>query len=184
MTQIVRAAIAAHADYFVECCEQRADAPSRAGSYFPELDPAGVARLVKSLHWEAYAHPAVMVPAVAYIARGTWGRLGMTHISDVPEDADLEWRDPKGTGFVEAVWTDAPEGSGADVDFVVAIVGPGPELWTFHPGDPVRPSQVERHRRLAGRPTSEDRHGHAVSKGMAEQLSVEWVKVGRREVQP
>lgn len=176
-TALVRRAIERDADYFHKCCAMRAGkSPTRAGSYFPRLTPARVATLIRKLRWEPYTHPNVQPPAQAFIAPHVSGVMAVVPMADVPDDTRLVFDDAKDTGMVELLWTDAPAGHGHRVEHVVALLGPDEsgelELWTFFPGDPVQPSQLERHA------NGHDRHGQQVTAAAAEKAGVRWVKIG------
>jgi len=79
------------------------------------------------------------------------GQLGIIGLAGLPADAVVTLDDRKNTGKVSAV----VEGvRGEEVPFTVLILGleQGDEVvFTFHPGDPVRPSQVQAEPGLHGR---------------------------------
>ncbi len=85
---------------------------------------------------------------------------------DLADDDEVELVDPKGTGKVEGVVRRS--GTFPQVDHTVILLGPGDEgeiVWTFFPGDPVRPSSVPSSR--AGTVTATE----------ARRLGLEWVKL-------
>lgn len=183
-TSIVRSAIAnTTADYWIELCSMRAgrgESAKRMGSFYPRLTGPQVERLIRTLVWEPYTHSEVKEPAMAFIARHAPGVVGVAQLADVPEDAELVWDDTKNTGNVELIWKGAPDSAHTKVDYTVAIVGPhdGKEIvYTFHPGDPVKPSQVDRHWGGLKQLHSSDRHQKKVSKKDAAALGVRWVKL-------
>lgn len=192
-TDIVRDAIAgtkAHYPWLWQAClEMRAGAsPSKLGSYFPRLDEAALDKAICSLEWEPYTHPDVEAPAQAFIARAFPGRFGMAQLDTLPHDAAVRWDDSKDLGYVELVWDGYAAHSDVvpRVDFVVMLIGPsdpvapkreGLFVWTFHPGDPVRPSRVKRHDR-----DGTDRHGTRTTRSIANALGVRWVKLGMAEL--
>ena len=130
------------ADYFVSTCKQRL--AGGAGSVYEGI--ASVEEMeaaLRSADWEQTEHPDVMPGCVAYRTQSiSGGHYGLIRIADLPDDAVLTAADPKGTGTVSMT--------------VVGTVGPEtPETWlivgnedghdvvfTFHPGEPVRPSLV------------------------------------------
>jgi len=93
--------------------------------------------------WESYSHPAVMAGTEAFITKDVRGKLGMIDLVDLPAGTFVTLDDRKRTGKVSCT----VEGvRGEDVDFTVIILGKheGEEVvFTFHPGDPVDPSQVQ-----------------------------------------
>lgn len=145
-TNRVRAALDRAGAYFTKCLEMRAGLSASAlGSTYPRLHAEGLRAAIMSLEWDLYEHPEVKAPAVAFIARGFGGEVGVVPVSELASGCEIELSDPKETGFVEGVvrnWTfPRPK-----VDFTVAILGPDEKgnetLYTFHPGDPVRPSRA------------------------------------------
>jgi len=131
--------------------------------------------LLESLDWEEYSHPAIKAPACGFKAllpEGLEGVLGVVKLSELPEDTQIVLDDRKGTGKVSAVI----KGSRLDAprcDYIVAILGPRPDLpdvevvWTFHPGDPVRPSEVQ----------ADGLGGSTVTVKEAVELGLEWAKI-------
>ncbi|NCA78316.1 MAG: hypothetical protein EOM90_18460 [Alphaproteobacteria bacterium] len=94
-------------------------------------------------NWEAYSHPALMVGTEAFVTKDIRGQLGVIELVDLPADAVVTLDDRKNTGKVSCVVAGV---RGQDVDFMVIILGPeqGEEVvFTFHPGDPVNPSQIQ-----------------------------------------
>lgn len=176
-----------------ECCgrEGESENPHRQGSFFDDLTPEEVESQVGSVTWEEYDHPAVAAPARAYISRAMGGTLGVVRIEDVPDEATLYWSDPKDTGKVELVWDRG--GSyfalpSSEAEHVVILIGPDNDgfdcVWTFHPGDPIAPSQIHRRHMVkvtdARGVTSEferDRDDQRARLPEARSLGVEWVKL-------
>lgn len=174
-TNVVRTAIEnTPREYWDKLCRTRARGDAlQAGSYLP-FHAGQVDRLMKELEWEAYTHAAVKAPATAFIAAHVFGVMNVIHIDQVPQGETLSFEDPKGLGKLECVWRTnrtPQQMNEASVDFVVAIVGPdsaGKDIvYTFHPGDPVSPSEL----------TNADLLSLAVTPHEAKGLGVEWVKV-------
>jgi hypothetical protein len=115
--------------------------------------------------WEPFEHPDIMKGCSAFKAplSGTFGLLDLTTVAD---DFLVTLADPKGTGFVEAECT---AGRGAKVDFTVLILGDekGTEVvFTFHPGNPIRPSRLP----------AEGRVGNIITAKDALALGFKWAK--------
>lgn len=121
----------------------------RAGSYF-DLQPDRLRQELYKAQWEPYnpldadGSPIIGGGARGYRATIPGGRLGMTSVDAIPETAKLFLIDPKGTGN----WSVSTLGAAEPVtDHVTMIVGDGdngkPIVWTFHPGEPVRPSALD-----------------------------------------
>lgn len=201
-TEVVRAALrSTDPEYLDRMYAMRAgESPERMGSYFPGVGPDGVRTLIESLEWAPYTHPAIEEPAQGFIASDVPGRMNMVHIDDLPEAADLEVSDPKNTPTKECeVVLRGSENKGRRVTHVTLLIGPSEGrtvVWTFFPGDPVKPSAIPRHgeclrcegtgREMDGErgpclacegEKAVDRHGRIVSKSQAKRLGVEWVKL-------
>jgi len=94
-------------------------------------------------NWEPYSHPAVMAGTEAFITKDIRGQFGMIDLVDLSTDVVVTLDDSKNTGQVSCTIEGV---RGEDVDFTVIILGKheGEEVvFTFHPGDPVDPSQVQ-----------------------------------------
>ena len=191
---VVAAAIAntkkASPSYWDACLIQRAGrSPNHLGSFFPGLTPTAVGKLIESLVWEPYTHADVVAPAKAFIAREVPGIFGMRQLSDVPANADLRLRPlqkvVEGNSQVELVWERAHQATDRSdfikVDFAVLLLGPsmhdGDTVWTFHPGDPVRPKTIDRFKRDVNGTITADRTDHRISKNEAHKLGFNWVKL-------
>lgn len=143
-TRVQEAWMATPAVHQRRCLAQRADGPQRAGSYFPGAVPEEVESLLMLAGWEEYSHPAVQSPAVAFKAMIP-GIVDLVPLADLIDPShEVMLLDPKGTGSVEAC-VRLSDSSGVPVEFTVALLGPGDDgeiVWTFFPGDPIRPSTI------------------------------------------
>jgi hypothetical protein len=137
--------------YFEKTLAQRAELSGKAvGSIFESVDEIGLEKMILSSEWEEYSHPAVMDGCVAYKA-AIPGRLGIVELSQLPANTVVRLDDRKSTGQVSCVISGA---RGEIVPFTVLILGPeqGKEVvFTFHPGDPIRASQVQNEPGMHGR---------------------------------
>lgn len=188
-TPIVLAAIHnTPADYWSKLCRSRAEHDAeRVGSYILRATCADVDRIIRSAAWLRNVDPLVAAPARSFFASGIDGRLGIVPIELTPAGAHLEWADAKDTGKVECLWRTDEEGPACDT--VVLIIGPDddgtPIVWTFHPGDPIPPSAIDRHYEFPNlsswHPHAQchriDRHGRRTSHAEALELGVRWVKL-------
>lgn len=147
----VRAALCnTREDYLRRCLAQRVpgDAGS-SGSTFRVTDVEALLALLHTAEWEPYTHPAVLPGCTAFRAPLP-GELGIVDLHALPGTAPVVLADPKGTGHWSAhVGREQLTEDLVAADFSVIILGPdesvpdGPEMvWTFHPGDPIRPSSV------------------------------------------
>lgn len=167
MNQRISAAIAATRrlapGYFDACLTQRC---SGAGSSY-DLGPEALESRLVGAEWEPFEHPDIMAGCSAFRAPIA-GTFGLVKLDTLPEDAILTLIDPKGTGFVEA---ECPSGAPREaVGFTVIILGQekGEEVvFTFHPGDPIRPSRLP----------AEGRAGSKVTAREAKALGFTWAKL-------
>lgn len=128
--------------YFEKTVEQRL--PGGCGSVLIG-EFGGVSDVESALigaEWEPFSHPAIMAGCEGFSTRSLKGHLGVVELTELPKDETVVLDDRKGTGKVSAVVRGV---SGPVTDHIVIILGQeqGKEVvFTFHPGDPVRPSQV------------------------------------------
>ena len=152
---VVQKAITAIAEvdakYWSKTLAQRVDGPEAAGSVVVGISSAAsLEELLLKTDWEEYSHPDVMAECQAFKAMIP-GRLGVTPLAALPKDTVVTLDDRKGTGKVSCTVKGI---RGQQVDFTVLIVGTedGREVcFTFHPGDPVRPSQIQTESGMHGR---------------------------------
>lgn len=106
-------------------------------------DAASLEEALLSAHWESYSHEAVQEGCCAFVTHDLKGRLGIIELASLPTDTVVTLDDRKNTGKVSATVKGV---LGPEVDFTVIILGieDGVEVvFTFHPGAPVSPSQVQ-----------------------------------------
>ena len=93
--------------------------------------------------WQEATHPDVMLGCKAYKTTDIKsGRFGLVAIADLPDDAIIIASDPKGTGRVSMTVTGVKR---EEVEVTWIILGDenGHQVvFTFHPGEPVRPSML------------------------------------------
>jgi len=156
-------------DYWANCLAQRAELSGKAaGSVYLGVSPSELEEMLLKAEWKPYFHPAIRESAAGFKA-AIPGRLGVVRLADLPLDAMVTLDDRKNTGKVSAVVKGI---LGPEVDFTVLIIGlhEGEEVvFTFHPGDPVRPSQVQ---------TEPGMHGRQVTVSEAIKMGLETAKVG------
>jgi hypothetical protein len=147
--QVVSAVKNTPEDYLTRTIETRT-AEHRAGSYF-DLPANKVREALFRANWEPYdpldseGNHIIGGGARGYRATIAGGRLGMIATDAVPPDAQLYLIDPKGTGKWSVSTVGAAE---PHTDTATMIVGPNEagtsnQIWTFHPGEPVRSSQLD-----------------------------------------
>lgn len=156
---IVRSAFERDPYAFRRICSLRAGAsPERSGACFPRRSPEQVEAMMGAVMWEPYTHTRVKPPRQAFVATHIPGRMGVAHVEDLPDSADLVassspvtvyhpgprvYRVGPETGLARIVWLASPAESGHRTTFVVAIVerdGVGYSLVDLFPGDPMEPT--------------------------------------------
>lgn len=154
--------------YFEKTVAQRLP-ETGAGSIVDGFDSAEeLTQALVTANWEKYSHPAVMAGTEAFITKDIRGQLGMIGLADLPADAVVTLDDRKATGQVSCVVKGV---RGQSVDFTVIILGQheGEEVvFTFHPGDPVSPSQVQ---------AEPGMHGQQVAVSEAQGMGLEMAKI-------
>lgn len=169
----IRAAIEATREvvpgYFEGTLAQRAGASKEAvGSTVWDVDAEQLEQLLVDAQWEPYSHPAVAEGCEAFKTSIHGGFLGVIRLDELSPDFPVTLDDRKDTGKVSAI---VKGQQGETVDFLVLILGQeqGREVvFTFHPGDPVKPSQVE---------ASQGLHGKEVTVAEALALGLETAKI-------
>lgn len=143
--------------YFEKTLAQRAGlSKAAAGSIYEGIDESQLEQTLLAAEWEPYSHAAVMQGCEAF-KTSLSGRLGIVDLRSLPPDTVVTLDDRKNTGNVSVVVGGV---RGQMVDFTVLILGRERDeevVFTFHPGDPVRPSQVKAEAGLHGKrvPVSE-----------------------------
>ena len=130
-------------EYFERTCAQRL--AGGAGSIFEDIN--SIEKMEKSLrtaNWSEATHQDVMPGCKAYKTTSIkGGRLGLVKIEDLPENVRIIASDPKGTGKVSMTVHDKL-GPIVEETWLITGIEEGHEIiFTFHPGEPVRPSILE-----------------------------------------
>ncbi len=140
--------------YFEKTLAQRAELSGQAaGSLYEGISTEELEHKLLSAEWESYSHEAV-TPGCSAFKAPLPGRLGVVDLHGLPLDSVVTLDDRKNTAKVSAVVSGV---RGEIVDFTVLILGleQGEEvIFTLHPGDPVRPSQVQATPGLHGKTVS------------------------------
>ena len=97
------------------------------------------------LNWEERTHPDVLPGCKAYVASAPEleGRNGIIDIDNLPDETEFVALDYKDTGKV-SIGVESVPGERTDEVWVIIGEEQGKDvIFTFHPGEPVRPSEVE-----------------------------------------
>lgn len=154
--------------YFEKTLAQRAGLSQKScGSIVAGVNETQLEQMLRAADWDEYSHEAVMAGCEAFRAP-IKGQLGIVDLRHLPPDAVATLDDRKGTGKVSAVVAGV---LGEEVDYTVLILGQEQDeevVFTFHPGDPVRPSQVQ---------TEPGLHGRQVTVSQALGMGLETAKI-------
>lgn len=138
------------------------------GSIYDQF--SSVEELEKALltaNWKETTHPAVMKGCRAYVTN-LEGRFGIVEISELPADTVLIADDRKNTGCV-AMTVEGIRGKVVSETYLIIGEEQGEDVvYTFHPGEPIRPSVVE---------VSTVSHGSKVSVKEAKELGFDLAKI-------
>lgn len=129
--------------YFRNTCKQRLS--DGAGSIFDSISSTrDMERALTKAHWKKAEHPDVMPGCQAYVTKDIkGGHLGLLKIADLPDDAVITASDPKNTGKV-SMTVSGEKGPETEETWLIIGKEEGTDVvFTFHPGEPVRPSVVE-----------------------------------------
>jgi hypothetical protein len=155
-------------EHWQKCLDQRCGRSGfAAGSVYPRWTQKRIEKELLAGHWVEYSHPAIMVGCRAFRAQIP-GRFGIVELSTLPSGTIITLDDRKNTGKVSCVVKGI---RGEMVDFSVIILGMdnGMEVvFTFHPGDPINPSQVL---------CEPGMHGREIAVAEALDMGLETVKI-------
>ncbi len=129
-------------DYFEKCLAQRSATEGACGSTY-DMDSESIRNALFRADWEEVSHPNVLAPTRVFKAHIP-GNVGVISLHDIP-DAYVTLRDPKHTGYMEACVSRAMAGerSKSEDTYLIAGEDEGRTIcFTFHPGEPIRPSSV------------------------------------------
>ena len=130
-------------DYFENTCKQRLE--NGAGSVYDGIKTtAEMEDALFGAFWKKAEHPDVMPGCQAYVTKDIkGGHLGLLKIADLPDDVVITASDPKNTGKV-SMTVSGEKGPATEETWLIIGKEEGTDVvFTFHPGEPVRPSVVE-----------------------------------------
>lgn len=136
------------------------------GSKFKE--PQTIERLVNA-DWKPFSHPTLMSGTTGFVAPIP-GYLGIVPLKDIPDNQEVTLDDGHKTGFLSAIIRGKQN---IPVNHTVLIVGDegGKEVvYTFHPGDPIRPSSLQ---------IGDYQKGQKITAGEAKKLGFEYAKLAQ-----
>ena len=134
------------------------------GSKFKE--PQTAESLINA-DWKPFSHSALMKGTTGFVA-SVPGFLGITPLKDIPDNQEVTLDDGHKTGFLSVVISGKQS---IPVNHTVLILGDegGKEVvYTFHPGDPIRPSSL---------PIGNFQKGQKITAGEAKKLGFEYAKL-------
>lgn len=131
-------------------------------------------KAILNADWEETTHPAVNPEYCRVFKAKLPGRFGLVKIDSLPDDVELTADDSKSTGTIAMTVKGI---RGVEVQDTYLIIGKELDkndnieyyvVFTFHPGEPVKPSLVE---------TASVSHGAKVSKAYAKELGFDLAKI-------
>ena len=131
-------------EYFKKCIEQRL--MFGKGSFYLFTDPAELEEELMRAVWCKYDHPNIAPGCHGYItySQRLSGYIGLVPLAMVPSDTKCYLKDPKGCGKLSLCMKPI-NGDMWPVNYTVLITGDdgyGQCMFTFHPGDPIKPSTL------------------------------------------
>jgi len=131
--------------YLDSMLAQRVEGPSNAGSSY-DMTKEEILKAIQESEWEKVEHPGVMPGCDCYKTKLA-GLEGILDIENLPEDTEFYAMDPKGTGKISIGASNVEKREAEETYIVIGeeeIDGKKESVvFTFHPGEPVRPSIVE-----------------------------------------
>ena len=156
--------------------EQRIEGPTNAGSSYKVESKEELYEKLINQTWEETEHPDVM-PGCRVFKSNLAGLEGILNLDELPDDVELYAIDPKGTGKIEMGAGKVEKKPAQETYLIIGkenIDGKEEDVvFTFHPGEPVRPSMVESKDIPDGtRLTKEQAHtlGFDMAKYMSEEM--------------
>lgn len=131
-------------EYFKKCIDQRL--LFGKGSYYLYTDPAELENQLMMAVWLKYDHPNIAPGCHGYITYSQHlnGYIGMIPVKMIPKGTRCFMKDVKGSGTL-SLCVKPFNGDMWPVNYTVLITGDdgyGECMFTFHPGDPLKPSTL------------------------------------------
>ena len=149
---------------------QRIEGPNNAGSSYNVNSPEQLYQQLISQEWTETTHPDVM-PGCRVFKSNLAGLEGILDLDNLPDDVEMYAIDPKGTGKIGIGAGNIEKNPVKETYLIIGkenINGKDEDVvFTFHPGEPVRPSEVE---------TQEIPDGTRLSKEEAKKLGFDKAK--------
>ena len=149
--------------YLRKTLEMRTDVG--IGSTYDSISPDELLSQIKNADWKEVSHENVLPGCKAYVTTDIPdGRYGLVNISDLPDGTMLLAEDPKETGAVSMAVAGIPGKKTKETFLITGKDDDGERtvVYTFHPGEPVRPSIVSTEKVMDGTPVTKEQ---AVSMG-------------------
>lgn len=153
-------------EYFSNTLAQRL--AGGAGSCYDQFDSAENLEIaLRRANWEETTHKDVMEGCKVF-KTNLPGRFGLVKIAELSDSVKIIADDRKGTGCI-SLTVSGTKGNIVEETYLIIGEEKGEDVvFTFHPGEPIRPSNVS---------TSEIAHGDIVSKSKAKELGFDFAKI-------
>lgn len=154
--------------YFENTCRMRL--AGGVGSCYDDIETIeAMEQAIRQANWEETTHPDVAPDCKAYKTTDIKsGRFGLVRIADLSDDTVIVASDPKATGRV-AMTVNGLRGEEVEETWLIIGNEDGHQVvFTFHPGEPVRPSMLT---------VSDCSDGKKLSKAEATRLGFDLAKI-------
>lgn len=128
-------------DYFIACLKQRLADGQGSTTDFKTVEELEKALLAAD--WEKFEHPNIAENCLGFITKSFGGYMGMIPLEYLSNQLICRLDDIKGIGKLSL--TCYADSDRYPVDYNVLIIGDdgfGPCMFTFHPGEPLKPSTL------------------------------------------
>jgi len=154
--------------YFEKTLTQRAGLSGKAiGSIYPTMNEADLEKALLEVCWTPYYHQAIQKGCTAFKA-GLPGLIGIIRLTELRPQTLVTLDDRKNTSNISAV-VKGIRGKFAPITVLILGQEKGQEVvFTFHPGEPIKASQVKAETGL---------HGKSITVTEALKLGLEYAKI-------
>lgn len=177
--ECIKRLVAKDYSYYESCINQRLYNGGMGSFYDKNVDFIDVMCKLINVDWEEVTHPNVQLPCRCFKCDNFFtGYVGMVELEKLSDDVELFFSDFKNTGKLSLCVKE----SDVDVDvmktnttyLITGDDGYGPIVFTFHPGEPLKPSTLE-----DGTNSYGVKKNDSVTKEMALKMGFKHVKVSR-----
>lgn len=160
-------------DYFNNTCRMRLPEAGSGSTYDGIKSVEELKEKIRNANWEKAEHENVMFGCTAYKTKDIpGGHYGIIAIDNLPENVDIIASEPnKKTGMITMMVSSeqVPKGPATDETWLIVGDEEGHDVvFTFHPGEPVSPSQLK---------VDDYKGGENITPQQAKALGFDFVKI-------